>query len=114
MSPDNAEFHFDWNVNGIEVNAIGKILPLQQNVSGDIPIEVTVSSDCGASDAATIFVEREFIDPTDPTEPCPTVTTMPATVTTMLATGKHMYNTLVMSKCTLITVTEHIKTSVQI
>ena len=101
MSPDNVDFQIDWKGNEVGPGATGKMLPLPQNVSGDNPIEVNVSSDCGASDKATIFVK--IIDIPDPTEPCPMVTTTSAT-------GKHVYNTLVISKRILIIVTVNVKT----
>ena len=83
MSPKNETFHFEWRVNG-EVVQVGdgensKMFSLPLDLSEDDPvhddpIEVRVSSDCGASDSTTIFIVREMIS-TLSTEPYLTTST---------------------------------------
>ena len=70
-------FKFEWKVNGEVVqdddeNNEMPSLPLS-SIEGN-SIEVTVSSDCGASDTATVFVIREDV-----------------TTTTTTTTGKYIH-----------------------
>ena len=98
VSPKDEIFQFEWRVNGEVVQdedgENSKMFSLPFDLSEDDPgedapdedepIEVRVSSDCGASDTATIFIVREM-PPTISTEQCPT------TSTGSTSTGKYIH-----------------------
>ena len=89
VSPADGKFDIVWKVNGNSEE--GETLTLPEDISGDDRIEVTVSSDCGASDQANIFVVREPV----PTVVVSTVvsTVEPTMTCATPSASKYMYST---------------------
>ena len=57
VTPRNEEFNYEWKLNGETMpDENDAIFPLPLTVSGNDLVKVVVSSDCGATASASIFV----------------------------------------------------------
>ena len=62
VAPRNLDFKYEWKFNGtIMADEKGATIPLPPSASGGNQVEVLVSSDCGATARASIFMLMDSI-----------------------------------------------------
>ena len=72
VTPSSEQFHFEWKYNGdIVTDEKDELFFLPPSITGNDHVEVEVSSDCGATARANIFVLTNYTS--TPTSDAPTI-----------------------------------------